>query len=78
MSGYFVETSRDTLENWQSEFLQLCWQVSALSFLWYVGSPQSKESDDRHEELLETILRKVDPQHGDKIIEDLEKRYPKK
>ena len=27
ISGYFVEMSRDTLENWQSEFLQLLWQV---------------------------------------------------
>ena len=33
---------RDTLENWQSEFLQLIWQVVALTYLWYIGSPQSK------------------------------------
>ena len=38
-SGYFNETMRDTMENWQSEFLQLIWQVGGLSFLWYVGSP---------------------------------------
>ena len=74
--GYFIETSRDTLENWQSEFLQLCWQVAALSFLWYVGSPQSKESDERHEQLLEQILKKVDPEEGEKIIKDLKERYP--
>ena len=42
-------TFRDIMENWQSEFLQLIWQVAAagLSILWYVGSPQSKEGDER-------------------------------
>lgn len=40
-------TFRDTMENWQSEFLQLIWQVAGLSILWYVGSPQSKEGDER-------------------------------
>ena len=44
--GYFNETLRDTMENWQSEFLQLMWQVVGLSLLWYVGSSQSKEVDD--------------------------------
>ena len=38
------------MENWQSEFLQLMWQVAGLSFLLYVGSPQSKESSERIEE----------------------------
>ena len=41
--------TRDTLENWQSEFLQLMWQVGGLAFLLYVGSPQSKEGDERVE-----------------------------
>ena len=36
--GYFNETLRDTMENWQSEFLQLMWQVAGLSILWYIGS----------------------------------------
>lgn len=42
-NGYFSVTFRDTMENWQSEFSQLVWQVAGLSLLWYVGSPQSKE-----------------------------------
>ncbi|MBL9036422.1 MAG: hypothetical protein JNN33_16785, partial [Rhodospirillaceae bacterium] len=46
---YVIEMLRDTFENWQSEFLQLLWQVGGLAFFLYVGSPQSKESDDRHE-----------------------------
>jgi hypothetical protein len=33
------ENLRDTFENWQSEFLQLIWQVAGLTYLWYIGSP---------------------------------------
>jgi hypothetical protein len=32
-SEYLVEELRDILENWQSEFLQLMWQVAALALL---------------------------------------------
>ena len=49
LSEFFVLMGRDTLENWQSEFLQLIWQVAGLTYLLYVGSPQSKEGDDRME-----------------------------
>jgi hypothetical protein len=76
-SGYLVEMLRDTFENWQSEFLQLLWQVVGLTILLYVGSPQSKESEDRDGELLEEILRKVDPAHADEFLAHLNRRYPK-
>jgi hypothetical protein len=66
------------MENWQSEFLQLIWQVAGLSFLWYVGSPQSKEGNDRQEEKLDLIIRKIDPSNAKKLLEELEKKYPKK
>src|SRR5690606_20600351 len=56
---YAVEMMRDTLENWQSEFLQLLWQVGGLALLLYVGSPQSKEGDDRQEAKLDAILKRV-------------------
>lgn len=46
---FFTQTARDTLENWQSEFLQLIWQVAGLSYLLYLGSPSSKEGDERKE-----------------------------
>src|SRR5512134_1165411 len=55
-SDFVIEMMRDTLENWQSEFLQLLWQVAGLALLLYVGSPQSKESDDRVEAKLDAIL----------------------
>jgi hypothetical protein len=43
VAGYVTEMARDTLENWQSEFLQLLWQVGGLAFFLFIGSPQSKE-----------------------------------
>src|SRR5687768_14322595 len=58
---FMVEWGRDVFENWQSEFLQLLWQVGGLAFLLFIGSPQSKEEDDRLEEKLDAILRKIDP-----------------
>lgn len=75
-SGYLVVMLRDTLENWQSEFLQLLWQVGGLAILLFVGSPQSKEEDDRLEEKLDAILRRVDPDRADALIADLDRRYP--
>jgi hypothetical protein len=78
VSEYLVEVSRDTLENWQSEFLQLIWQVAGLAFLFYLGSPQSKEGDDRKEEKLDAILAAVEPKNGEEIIKQLDKKYPRK
>src|SRR5688572_26092513 len=49
VSQYVIQMTRDTFENWQSEFLQLLWQVGGLALLLYVGSPQSKEGTDRLE-----------------------------
>lgn len=77
-SEYFIEVMRDTLENWQSEFLQLIWQVAGLAYLFYVGSPQSKEGDDRKEEKIDRILASVDPKNAEKIIKELNSKYPKK
>jgi hypothetical protein len=76
-SQYVIETSRDTLENWQSEFLQLIWQVAGLAFLFYIGSPQSKEGDDRKEEKLDKILEAVNPKGSEKILKDLDSKYPR-
>jgi len=76
VSQYIIQTSRDTLENWQSEFLQLVWQVAGLAFLLYVGSPQSKEGDDRKEEKLDAILKAVD-KNGEDVIAKLNNKYLK-
>ena len=76
-SEYLVEVLRDTFENWQSEFLQLMWQVAGLAYLFYLGSPQSKEGDDRKEEKLDKILQSVNPKEADIIIKQLDEKYPK-
>ena len=76
ISGFVIEMLRDTFENWQSEFLQLLWQVVGLTVLLYVGSPQSKDSEDRSEAILKEILRKVDPKGAEATIDELERKYP--
>jgi hypothetical protein len=75
ISEYTVQMGRDTLENWQSEFLQLLWQVGGLALLLHIGSPQSKEGDDRHEAKLDAILRAVDKRDAEKIISDIDRHY---
>lgn len=77
MNNYLIEMARDTLENWQSEFLQLIWQVAGLAFLWHLGSPQSKEGDDRKEEKIDAILKSVSKREGEKIIAKLDRKYPR-
>ncbi len=77
VSDYVVEMMRDTMENWQSEFLQLIWQVAGLSFLLFVGSPQSKEGDERKEEKLDYIIKKLEPENYKKILQEFEQKFPK-
>jgi hypothetical protein len=74
LAEYLIEVTRDTLENWQSEFLQLMWQVAGLAFLLYVGSPQSKEGDERMEEKMDAVLRAV-AKDGDGQVKALDKKY---
>lgn len=75
-SAYLIEMLRDTFENWQSEFLQLLWQVAGLAVLLHIGSPQSKEEGDRMEDKIDALLRAVDPANADTLIRTLEERYP--
>ncbi|UPK72572.1 DUF6766 family protein [Chitinophaga filiformis] len=75
-SDYISEMMRDTMENWQSEFLQLIWQVAGLAFLWYCGSSQSKEGDDRKEEKLDFIIRKLDPERAEQLLAAWKEKYP--
>lgn len=76
-SEYVVQMVRDTLENWQSEFLQPLWQVGGLALLLHVGSPQSKEGDDRREAKLDAILRRLDRDAAERLIDELDQRYPR-
>ena len=75
VSDFSFQILRDTFENWQSEFLQLIWQVAGLAFLLHVGSPQSKEGDDRKEAKLDAILEAVDPENGTALLARLDKQF---
>jgi hypothetical protein len=77
VGGWAAQMLRGTLENWRSEFLQLGWQVAELSFLWYLGSPQSKEGEERKEEKLDAILRALKPEEAGEILSQIERCYPK-
>jgi hypothetical protein len=76
--AYVIEMLRDTFENWQSEFLQLLWQVGGLALFLYLGSPQSREGDERKEEKLDAILRRLDPRQAERIIGDLDAKFPRR
>mgnify|MGYP001161918461 CR=1 FL=1 len=75
VGAYLVEMSRDTFENWQSEFLQLLWQVVGLAYFLYVGSPTSKENDDRMEAKIDALLTLVGKDKGERMIAELDERY---
>ena len=73
-SEYLDEMFRDTFENWQSEFLQLLWQVVGLAYFLYLGSPSSKENDDRVEAKIDALLL-MQGKKGFEIMEKLDKHY---
>jgi hypothetical protein len=75
LNAYLVEMGRDTFENWQSEFLQLLWQVLGLAYFLYVGSPASKENDDRMEAKVDALIRLQAGDEAERIIEAIDERY---
>ena len=74
-SQFVTEASRDTFENWQSEFLQLLWQVVGLAYFLYLGSPSSKENDDRLEAKIDELLRLQGGDRGDALIEQIDRDF---
>lgn len=75
MVSYANEMMRDTFENWQSEFLQLLWQVLGLAYFLYVGSPASKENDDRMEVKIDAVLRSIGGDEADQLIAAIDREY---
>ena len=75
LSSFTNEMLRDTFENWQSEFLQLMWQVLGLAYFLYVGSPSSKENDDRLELKIDALLRAVGGDKADDVIAKIDHEY---
>ncbi|HEX5111428.1 MAG TPA: DUF6766 family protein [Saprospiraceae bacterium] len=78
MSAYFDQVLKSTFENWQSEFLEVIWEVLGLAFLFAVGSPVSKEGEERKEEKIDLLIKLLDPENGKKEIDKLNKKWPKK
>lgn len=74
-AAFLIQAGRDTLENWQSEFLQLIWQVAGLAYLLYLGSPQSKEGDDRMEAKIDLILRRLEPERAEAMLAEIDAAY---
>ena len=73
--AYLNEMMRDTFENWQSEFLQLLWQVVGLAYFLYLGSPASKENDDRLEVKLDAVLRAVGGERAEDVIAKIDREF---
>jgi hypothetical protein len=59
VGDFAAEFSRATLENWQSEFLQLFSFTVMSAVLIHKGSAESKDSDDRMEAALKRIEDKL-------------------
>ena len=57
---FFTEFSQSTLENWQSEFLQLFSFVVLAALFIHKGSAESKDSDEK----IEASLRRIEEQLG--------------
>ncbi len=74
-SGFMIEMMRDTMENWQSEFLQLLWQVVGLAYFLYVGSPSSKENDDRLEAKIDKLIELQAGANARSVIDDIDERF---
>ena len=64
-SGYVWYWSEWTLQNWQSEFLELGVIVVLSSFLIHKGSAESKDGDDEIKELLTKIEKRLEELESD-------------
>jgi hypothetical protein len=60
VGDFMAQFSQSTLENWQSEFLQLFSFTVMAAVLIHKGSAESKDSDDR----IEGALRRIEDQLG--------------
>jgi hypothetical protein len=58
-SEFWVTFWQATLENWQSEFLQLASFVIAAGYLVWKGSSESGDSDERVEAKLDALLKQA-------------------
>jgi hypothetical protein len=68
LGGFLLVFGRATLENWQSEFLQLASFVIFSAYLIYRGSPESRDGQDRLEAKVDQLLHEhnIDPAYFDR------------
>jgi hypothetical protein len=59
LGDFTADFLQSTLENWQSEFLQLFTMVVLTAFLIHKGSTESKDSDEELKMMLHRIERRV-------------------
>ncbi|HSD48357.1 MAG TPA: DUF6766 family protein [Actinomycetota bacterium] len=64
VSEYIVDFGRATLENWQSEFLQLFSFVVLSAVLIHRGSAESKDGQDRIEQKVDEIRSLLEGSNG--------------
>jgi hypothetical protein len=71
--GFWVVFWQSTLENWQSEFLQLSAFTIACAYLVYKGSSESSDGTERIEAKIDFLLQRegIDPR-------DVEQELPEK
>ena len=63
-SGYVWRFGESTMENWQSEFLQLLTFVVLTSFLIHRGSHESRDTDDEMKAQLDRIEERLNRLDG--------------
>jgi hypothetical protein len=79
MNLFWNEFIRQTMENWQSEFLQLSWQIGGLMILFAVASPQDRIGEERKEKILEKILElEMNKVEYNQFMTNLKDKYPDK
>ncbi len=79
LNAFWNEFLRQTAENWQSEFLQLAWQIGGLMILFAVASPQDRLGDQRKEKMLEKLLElKMSKEEYENFMAKLGEKYPEK
>ncbi|HXF71224.1 MAG TPA: DUF6766 family protein [Actinomycetota bacterium] len=64
---FVVEFGQSTLENWQSEFLQLFSFVVMSAVLIHRGSAESKDGSDRIERKVDEILKRLGEEEPERI-----------
>jgi hypothetical protein len=73
-SGYIWTWGEATFENWQSEFLQLLTFVVLTAYLIHKGSHESKDGDERIQQRLDRIERRLDGLYESRLTSSLHGR----